>query len=253
MPEYHIAVDVSTPSMVYIPGGLIPFEVTITQEEGYPFENVFLDYDFAAFGAQTVRTEYVEGSFALISPSGIATSLEEKWQILSFRFQPASGQTSFVGPIRFRFTVRALTEAAPDTLVNTFSAYCQIIVDGQRQAAFGVSFKALAKGPRALLYAVKAGSAEVVTPPSPFTYTLTLINNGDLKAGPVTVTDPLPPRFTLTGVRAKVGAGDPFSISYELATKSNTLTVPAPGSADRPLVVPENGGQSTLFIHGRFT
>ena len=215
----------STPAQIYTPGGVIYFDVTLSQPENIPFHNIFVDCDLGAVGGSP-RSQYVPGSFTLISPDTFSGSVTQN-QVLTFQFAPLSGDSA-AGPVRSQFAVQVLPDQPSQDLVFSFAAYCQLWVDGSLEPAFQAAFVSFLQGPRALLTVNKTGEQDEVTPPVPFSYTLTVKNTGDANAQSVVITDALPARFTLTGVQGTSSQGDPVPLTYQLDPQTNLLTIPSP-------------------------
>lgn len=104
----------------------------------------------------------------------------------------------------------------------------------------------------------KTVSTNEINIDEPFSYTLTLVNSGNLEARNVTITDILPTNFVISSITSQTGSNlVTFNNSdYELEQTSNTLTLPSATSSISINVPPSSvsgDGTTIITINGYIT
>lgn len=97
----------------------------------------------------------------------------------------------------------------------------------------------------------KSASVSEVFPRQPFSYFITLENNGAVSATAISTTDQLPPNFVVTSIELREGSGSTITLDatdYNL-NGTNLLTVP---SAFGPEVTIPAGATTVITINGYF-
>lgn len=98
----------------------------------------------------------------------------------------------------------------------------------------------------------KSSSVTDVLPNEPFSYFITLNNNGSVSSSILNVTDQLPTNFVLTGVTLRIGSNSPITLSPSDYTLSSGNEIVIPSSSGPSITIPA-GSIGVITLTGYFS
>ena len=220
-------------------GTIITYTVNITNNSGKFLSGVRIIDDLGGG-----RLAYVVGSGRLTSTTSYAVS-PVATNPLTFTLQQLNVGQSMT--LTYKAQVLFNLPASVSTITNSVRGIGYMSTG----TINGFAGETVERQDSVTVSSTKSSSVSEVQPRQPFSYYITLKNNGSTNATALSTTDQLPSNFVLTSVQLKIGSGANQTLiatDYTL-TSSNLLTVP---SASGPVVTIPANGNSTISINGYF-
>lgn len=237
--ENGISVTKTSQSTEFVPGGIVNYVVTITNTGTSWFSGVRITDDLSGQGYLT----YVPGSALLfINNQSLAPEIAST-NPLVFTLSPlTSGQTMILSyTCRIPTNIPANVNSITNTVTGIGYTYNSTVED--------TSSHTLTRSSISEVNITKAASKTSVAPGEIFDYTLTLTNQGTTLANVSSVVDDLPPNFTISSVKLKIGSGATTTLAsgdYTLDA-GNKFTLP---SGTGPAITVPGSGTTVVTITG---
>ena len=253
---YSSSVDISKMvlSSGFIPGENISFMIRVTNTGTDTLSDVVVTDNLGAYNDGTraviVPLEYVDGTAAQSVNHG-AWSMITPSSTNPLVFNIGTMESGDVVEITYTTGVSDSFEGSEISSVSTVEA------NGASCEVSDSSTVTIDEASFAHIVVTKAGSTDDISTGEDFTYTINIVNNGNIDATGIVVTDYIPSDFLLENVNmVQNGTTTPLTPVTDYTLQDGLLTIPTSGSSLSLVVAPEgsstNDGLSFELV-GRFS